>query len=155
VVKPFRCSNRKESSRHTGEVSRSQSSTSARSMRSGNRGIVKAETFLRLPEVSANHLFEIVDADRYLRVEGIWMVRGPIGALIEEIRFAGDSPVEGDGFELVWGFSCQAVIFWLLLRVLCSEREGRSSSRRLRSGSRSARKGSRDRNASAAWRLAA
>src|ERR1700730_18078002 len=35
-----------------------------------------------------------------------------------------------------------------LLPVLCSEREGRSSSRRLRSGSRSARKGSRDRNAS-------
>src|SRR5206468_1855493 len=33
--------------------------------------------------------------------------------------------------------------------------KGRSSSRRLRSGSRSARKGSRDRNASAAWRLAA
>src|SRR5215471_1791122 len=32
--------------------------------------------------------------------------------------------------------------------VLCSELEGRSSSRRLRSGSRSARKGSRDRNAS-------
>src|ERR1700732_3298428 len=45
--------------------------------------------------------------------------------------------------------------FWFLLRVLCSEREGRSPSRRLRSGSRSARKGSRDRNASAAWRLAA
>src|SRR5262249_12543098 len=42
-----------------------------------------------------------------------------------------------------------------LLTVLCSEREGRSSSRRLRSGSRSARKGSRDRNASGARRLAA
>src|SRR6202022_2775500 len=42
-----------------------------------------------------------------------------------------------------------------LLPVLCSEREGRSSSRRLRSGSRSARKGSRDRNSSKAWRLAA
>src|SRR5215471_2147524 len=39
--------------------------------------------------------------------------------------------------------------------VLCSELEGRSSSRRLRSGSRSARKGSRDRNASGAWRCAA
>jgi hypothetical protein len=37
-----------------------------------------------------------------------------------------------------------------LMPVLCSEREGRSSSRRLRSGSRSARKGSRDRNASRA-----
>ena len=36
-------------------------------------------------------------------------------------RLALDSPLEGDGFELVWGFSCQAVIFGLL-PVLCSER---------------------------------
>ena len=28
-----------------------------------------------------------------------------------EQRFAQDSPLEGSGFELVWGFSCQAVIF--------------------------------------------
>jgi hypothetical protein len=45
-----------------------------------------------------------------------------------------------------------------LFPVLCWERKGRSSSRRLGSGSRSARKGSRDRNASqglAACRLAA
>src|ERR1700726_834967 len=56
--------------------------------------------------------------------------------------------------RLVWGFFCQTVVLGLL-SVLCSEREGRSSSRRLRSGSRSARKGSRDRNASGAWRLAA
>src|SRR5262245_37588264 len=53
------------------------------------------------------------------------------------------SPLEGEGFEPVWGFSCQVVVF-------CSEQESRSSSRRLRSGSRSARKGSRDRNASKA-----
>ena len=26
-------------------------------------------------------------------------------------RFAADSPLEGDGFELVWGFSCQVVVF--------------------------------------------
>ena len=45
--------------------------------------------------------------------------------------------------------------FFGLLSVLCSERESRSSSRRLRLGSRSARKGSRDRNGSRAWRLAA
>jgi hypothetical protein len=31
--------------------------------------------------------------------------------MIEEIRFAADSPLEQAGFELVWGFSCQAVIF--------------------------------------------
>ena len=37
-------------------------------------------------------------------------------------RFAPDSPLEGDGFELVWGFSCQVVIFGLL-PVLCSELE--------------------------------
>ena len=40
----------------------------------GNRGIVKPETFLRLPEVSANHVFEIADADPCVRVEGIWIV---------------------------------------------------------------------------------
>jgi hypothetical protein len=27
------------------------------------------------------------------------------------IRFALDSSLEGDGFELVWGFSCQVVVF--------------------------------------------
>jgi hypothetical protein len=42
----------------------------------GNRGIVKPETFLRLPEVSANHVFEIVDAGHCVRVEGIWIVHG-------------------------------------------------------------------------------
>jgi hypothetical protein len=25
-------------------------------------------------------------------------------------RFVADSPLEGDGFELVWGFSCQVVV---------------------------------------------
>src|ERR1700736_2661593 len=64
------------------------------------------------------------------------------------------SPLEEGGFEPVWGFSCQVVVFGFL-PVLCSELESRSSSRRLRSGSRSARKGSRDRNGSKAWRLAA
>src|SRR5271163_1804266 len=76
--------------------------------------------------------------------------KGPISSRGEN-RFARDSPLEGAGFEPVWGFSCQ-VVFFGLLAVLCSERESRSSSRRLRSGSRSARKGSRDRNASKAWR---
>src|SRR3984893_1621360 len=38
------------------------------------------------------------------------------------LRFAGDSPLEESGFELVWGFSCQVVVFGLL-PVLCSERE--------------------------------
>jgi hypothetical protein len=41
----------------------------------------------------------------------------------EEFRFAMDSPLEGAGFELVWGFSCQVVVFGFL-PVLCSEREG-------------------------------
>jgi hypothetical protein len=27
------------------------------------------------------------------------------------LRFARDSPLEGAGFELVWGFSCQVVVF--------------------------------------------
>ena|SRR5438105_5120318 len=51
-------------------------------------------------------------------------------------RFAPDSLLEGVGFEPVWGFSCQVVVFGFL-PVFCSERESRSSSRRLRSGSRS------------------
>ena len=33
-----------------------------------------------------------------------------------------DSLLEGSGFELVWGFSCQAVV-WVVLTVFCSERE--------------------------------
>jgi hypothetical protein len=33
-------------------------------------------------------------------------------AAVEEVRS-----------RLVWGFSCQAVVFWVLLTVLCSERE--------------------------------
>src|SRR5260370_24899911 len=41
-------------------------------------------------------------------------------------RFAADSPMEEAGFELVWGFFCQVLVFGLL-PVLCSEREGRSS----------------------------
>src|SRR4029077_12169927 len=43
-------------------------------------------------------------------------------------------PAKPDGrcyrIRLVWGFFCQAVVLGLL-SVLCSEREGRSSSRRL------------------------
>src|SRR5215469_635752 len=40
----------------------------------GDRRIVKPETFLRLPEVSANHVFKIVDVNHRVRVEGIWIV---------------------------------------------------------------------------------
>src|ERR1700738_1071202 len=64
-------------------------------------------------------------------------------------------PAGGRWIRTCMGLFLSSRCFWFLLRVLCSEREGRSPSRRLRSGSRSARKGSRDRNASAAWRLAA
>src|ERR1700704_926235 len=73
---------------------------------------------------------------------------------IEKVGFAMDSPLEERGFELVWGFSCQVVVFGLL-QFFVRSGKGRSSSRRLRSGSRSARKGARDRNGSTAWRLAA
>ena len=37
-------------------------------------------------------------------------------------QFGPASLLEGDGFELVWGFSCQAVV-WVVLTVFCSERE--------------------------------
>src|SRR6202047_4104773 len=40
----------------------------------GNRGIVKPETFRWLPEVSADHVFELVDADHHARVERIYIV---------------------------------------------------------------------------------
>jgi hypothetical protein len=53
----------------------------------------------------------------------------PSGSLTKAlVRSASDSPLEERGFELVWGFSCQVVVFGCL-SVLCSEREGRSSSR--------------------------
>ena len=67
-----------------------------------------------------------------------------------------DSPLEGGGFELVWGFSCQVVLFGLL-PVLCSERDGAVLHPVAYDdqvpGARGM--GSRDRNASKAWRLAA
>ena len=44
------------------------------------------------------------------------------GLYLEGDREFVDSPVEEDGFELVWGFSCQVVVFGLM-PVLCSERE--------------------------------
>jgi hypothetical protein len=59
---------------------------------------------------------------------------------VERNRGSHDSPLEGNGFELVWGFCCQVVVSGLW-PVFCSEQESRSSSRRLRSGLRSARKG--------------
>ena len=61
----------------------------------------------------------------------------------------------GQSFELVWGFSCQAVVLGCADSFLFGAGKAVFSSRRLRSGSRSARKGSRDRNGSKAWRLAA
>ena len=33
------------------------------------------------------------------------------GELDIVVKFAVDSLLEGDGFELVWGFSCQVVVF--------------------------------------------
>jgi hypothetical protein len=48
---------------------------------------------------------------------------GQIRRHLERNRKFADSPPEGNGFELVWGFSCQ-VVFFGLLPVLCSERKG-------------------------------
>jgi hypothetical protein len=45
---------------------------------------------------------------------------GPKG--VAYARVVADSLLEGGGFELVWGFSCQVVVL-VLLPVLCSERE--------------------------------
>jgi hypothetical protein len=41
----------------------------------GNRRIVRPETFLRLPEVPANHVFEIIDVDHCVRIEGIEIIQ--------------------------------------------------------------------------------
>ena len=66
-----------------------------------------------------------------------------------------DSPLERDGFELVWGFPCQ-VVFFGLLPVLCSEREVAVLHPVAHDQVPGARAmGSRDGNASKAWRLAA
>ena len=48
---------------------------------------------------------------------------GDLGYLGSRVRFVPDSAQEGDGFELVWGFSCQVVVLGLW-PVLCSELEG-------------------------------
>src|SRR5215469_6786424 len=77
------------------------------------------------------------------------------GSQRERDRKSADSPLEGTGFELVWGFPCQ-VVFFGLLPVLCSEAEGAVLDPVAYDQVPRARAmGSRDRNASKAWRLAA
>jgi hypothetical protein len=49
---------------------------------------------------------ECAGADR-----GNILCRGVTVGKARESGFARDSPLEGDGFELVWGFSCQVVVF--------------------------------------------
>jgi hypothetical protein len=49
--------------------------------------------------------------NRHLAQRDSLLSRAP--TMIQEIGFAQDSPLEGAGFELVWGFSCQVVIFGL------------------------------------------
>src|SRR5215831_10622971 len=83
-------------------------------------------------------------------VQGLTVLAPPL----RNRKFA-DSPLEGDGFELVWGFPCQ-VVFFGLLPVLCSEAEGAVLDPVAYDQVPRARAmGSRDRNASKAWRLAA
>jgi len=78
---------------------------------------------------------------------------GP-GNVRPKVQFAVDSPLEGAGFEPVWGFCCQVVV------LVCCRFFVRSGKAVLRPVAcdqvRGARgKGSRDRNGSKAWRLAA
>src|SRR6516164_1316701 len=49
-----------------------------------------------------------------------WSSVTGLGRLPNLIGSSPDSPLEGDGFELVWGFPCQ-VVFFGLSPVLCSE----------------------------------
>jgi len=42
---------------------------------------------------------------------------------LEKVRFALDSLLEGSGFELVWGFSCQE-LFWLIVTSLFGAGKG-------------------------------
>ena len=46
--------------------------------------------------------------------------------MIQEVELAPDSPLEEAGFELVWGFSCQVVVFGLL-QFFVRSGKGRSS----------------------------
>jgi hypothetical protein len=70
----------------------------------------------------------------------------------ERDRKFADSPLEGTGFELVWGFSCQ-VVFFGLLPVRGSERQVAVLHPVACDQVPGARAmGSRDRNASKAWR---
>src|SRR5947209_7826948 len=41
---------------------------------------------------------------------------------VKRFRVRSESPLEGGGFEPVWGFSCQAVVLGCA-EVFCSERE--------------------------------
>jgi len=54
------------------------------------------------------------------RLDGKEIMRSNNARRLERNRKFVDSPLEGAGFELVWGFSCQAVV-WVVLTVFCSE----------------------------------
>src|SRR6202035_1539227 len=62
-----RCSRRWRSSGRSERIAR----PNHRAPHMGNRGIVESQTFLRLSEVSADDVFEIVEVDHDVRVEGI------------------------------------------------------------------------------------
>ena len=79
----------------------------------------RRERFLNIKEIfMAPNSGGLIDAENGLVSRRIFIEPE---IYIEEVRFARDSPLEGEGFEPVWGFSCQAVVFGFL-SVLCSER---------------------------------
>ena len=93
----------------------------------------RRERFLNIKEIfMAPNSGGLIDAENGLVSRRIFIEPE---IYIEEVRFARDSPLEGAGFEPVWGFSCQVNVFDLWPSSLFGA-GSRSSSRRLRLGSR-------------------
>ena len=72
----------------------------------GNRGIVKSETVLRLPEMPANHVLEIVDVDDGVRIESIRIIHRdkparhvPFVPTLGEHSLGADSPHRSSGHK--------------------------------------------------------
>jgi hypothetical protein len=68
------------------------------------------------------HLFDGLVTGQMVPDKLAASVRRPCHVAPPKVRFAVDSPLEQRRFELVWGFSCQAVVLGCA-DSFCSERE--------------------------------
>src|SRR6516165_615643 len=60
--------------------------------------------------MTSKRISEVWCRSRLTRRPLVLQQASPHAKCAPKIGFAPDSPVEGDGFELVWGFSCQIVV---------------------------------------------